>query len=70
MKASIEIFRLDKGLVLEGLVLCRPAGGVTFADALVWAVARSEANAAVYSLEERFSDEGIRVLRSIGGGSS
>ena len=44
-KANIDTFRLDKDLVLEALLLCRPLGRVSFADALVWAVARSEADA-------------------------
>ena len=69
-KANIDTFRLDKDRVLEALLLCRPSGGVSFADALVWAAARSEANAAVYSLDGRFPEDGIRVLRAAGGGSS
>ena len=58
-----------KDLVLEALLLCRPSGRVSLADALVWAAARSQANASVYSPDGRFPDEGVRVLRSIGGGS-
>lgn len=69
-KANIDTFRLDKDLVLEALLLCRPSGRVSFADALVWAAARSQADAAVYSLDGRFPDEGITVLRSPGRGSS
>ncbi|MYE54568.1 MAG: type II toxin-antitoxin system VapC family toxin [Chloroflexi bacterium] len=68
-KANIDAFRPDKDLVLEAL-LCRSSGRVSFADALVWAAARSEANAVVYSLDGRFPDEGITVLRSAVGGSS
>ena len=68
-KANIDTFRLDIDLVLEALVIWRPWGGVSFADAMVWAAARSEASAAVYSLDERFPDDGIRVLGSAGGGS-
>lgn len=56
--------------MLKALLLCGPSGGVSFADALVWAAARSEADAAVYSLDERFPDDGIRVLWSAGGGSA
>ena len=66
-KANIDTFRLDKDLVLEALLLCRPSGRVSFADALVWAAARSEAGAGVYSLDERFPDAGITVLRSARG---
>lgn len=68
-KANIDTFRLDRDLVLEALLLCRPSGRVSFADALVWAAARSQADAAVYSLDARFPDDGITVLRSAGGGS-
>ena len=66
-KANIDIFRLDEDKAQEGLVLCRRSGRVSFADALVWAAARSPTDASVYSLDERFPDEGITVLRSVGG---
>lgn len=66
-KANINVFRLDKALVLEALLLCRPSGRVSFADAMLWAAARSVPDAAVYSLDERFPDDGIRVLRSASG---
>lgn len=65
-KANIDTFRLDKDVVLEALLLCRPSGRVSFADALVWAAARSEAGTRVYSFDERFPDDGITVLRSAG----
>ena len=66
-KANIDAFRLDKHLVIEALRLCRPSGRVSFGDALVWAAARSEADSIVYSLDQRFPDEGITVLRSARG---
>ena len=66
-KANIETFRLDTHLVIEALRLCRPSGRVSFGDALVWAAARSEAGSTVYSLDQRFPDEGITVLRSARG---
>ena len=66
-KANIDTFRLDKHLVIEALRLCRPSGRVSFGDALVWAAARSEADSIVYSLDQRFPDEGITVLRSARG---
>ena len=51
-------------------MLCRPSGRVSFADALVWAAARSQTDASVYSLDERFPDEGSRaVMRSVLRGS-
>ncbi len=66
-KANIDTFRLDTHLVIEALLLCRPSGRVSFGDALVWAAARSEPDPIVYSLDQRFPDEGITVLRSARG---
>ncbi len=63
-KANIGTFRLQKELVLSALMLCRPSGRVSFADALLWAAARSQPGAAVYSLDQRFPSEGITVLHS------
>src|SRR5713101_2917738 len=63
-KANIETFRLEKDLVIAALLLCRPSGRVSFADAMVWAGARSQTGAAVYSLDERFPEGDITVLRS------
>ena len=63
-------FRLDKDLVLQALLFCRLSGRVSFADALVWAAARSQAGAAVYSFDARFPDEGITVLREARSDSS
>ena len=65
-KANIDTFRLDKDLVLEALLLCRPSGRVSLADALVWAAARTQADVAVYSLGERLPEDGIRVPRAAG----
>ncbi|MDE0130658.1 MAG: hypothetical protein OXM62_04130 [bacterium] len=67
-KPNIDTLQLEMDLVLEAL-FCRPSGRVWCAEALVWAAGRSQANAAVYSLDEWFPDEGITVLRSAGGGS-
>ena len=63
-KANLHTFRLDKDIVLRALLLCRPSGRVSFADALVWAAARSQPGAAVYSLDQRFPNEAITVLHA------
>ena len=60
-KENITTFRLDKGLVLQALLLCRPSGRVSFADALLWAAARSTDEKLVYSLDERFPTDGVEV---------
>lgn len=62
-KENIEPFGLDKTDVLEALLLCRPSGRVSFADALVWAAAQSTEAKIVYSLDERFPADGVEVRR-------
>jgi predicted nucleic acid-binding protein len=64
-KRNVAPFRLDKGAVLQALVLCRPSGRVSFADAMVWAAARSAAVTSIYSFDERFPSSGVQVRRSL-----
>ena len=63
-KQNVSTFGLDKSLVLHGLLLCRPSGRVSFADAMVWAAARSSKAKTVYSLDERFPGDGLEVRRT------
>ncbi len=62
-KKNIAPFALDKGVVLQALLLCKPSGRVSFADAMVWAVARSSGSDVVYSLDQRFPGDGLEVRR-------
>ena len=62
-KENVSPFGLDKGLVLHGLLLCRPSGRIFFADAMVWAAARSTGSKVVYSLDQRFPADGLEVRR-------
>ena len=62
-KQNIQPFALDKNIVLQALLLCKPSGRVSFADALVWAAAYSTEEKVVYSLDERFPADGIEVRR-------
>jgi predicted nucleic acid-binding protein len=62
-KRNLSVFRLDKGAVIQGLLLCRPSNRVSFADAMVWAAARSAGSEAVYSFDERFPSGGVQVRR-------
>ena len=47
-KANIITYALDKSLVLQGLLMCRPSRRVSFADGLIWATARSAGAVIVY----------------------
>ena len=64
-KHNVTPFGLDKGTVIQGLLLCRPSGRVSFADAMVWAAARSAGDrTTVYSFDDRFPTDGVEVRRS------
>ena len=60
-KDNIETYGMDKGLVLQGLLMCRPSGRVSFGDALIWAEARSGGGDTVYAFDQRFPSDGIEV---------
>lgn len=62
-KRNVALFALDKGTAIEGLLLCRPSGRVSFADAMIWAAARSCGIRAVYSFDQRFPSSDIEVHR-------
>jgi predicted nucleic-acid-binding protein len=64
-KQNIQPFALDKNVLLQGLLLCRPSGRVSFADAMIWAAAQMMEEKVVYSLDERFPGEGVMVRGKI-----
>ncbi len=64
-KANILIYGLDKDLVVQGLMMCRPSGRVSFGDAMVWAAARSAGADVVYTFDRRFPSVGIEVRRGL-----
>lgn len=55
---------LPKDDALEALLLCRPSARVSFADALIWAAARSTDDKVVYSFDGRFPRDGIDLRDS------
>ncbi len=54
----------DKGLVIQALLLCRPSSRVSFADAMVWALATSSGARVVYSFDESFPSDGLEVRQN------
>jgi len=50
-----------KNLVIQGLLLCRPSGRVSFADALIWATIRTADTRVVYTFDARFPADGVEV---------
>lgn len=63
-KRNIFPFALRKETLLQALLLCRPSGRISFADALVWAAAIETDDKIVYSLDARFPRDGVEVRRS------
>lgn len=60
-KANVSVYGMDKNFVLQGLRMCRPSGRVSFADAMVWAAARSAGSEVVFTFDRRFPSDGIEV---------
>ena len=60
---NIGVLGLEKALVQQALLLSRPSGRVSIADALIWAAVRQARINEVYSFDERFPDDGLTVLR-------
>ena len=66
-KQNIIGYGISKGLLIQALLMCRPSGRVSVADALIWAAARSSGSGVVYSFDQRFPDEGLEVRSSAAG---
>lgn len=62
-KGNIHIHNLDRDVVVEALLLCRPSNRVNFGDAMIWAAIRCAQPAHLYSFDERFPPDSIEVRR-------
>jgi len=60
-KQNIVCHELDKGTAMRALLMCRPSGRISVADAMIWASARTSGQNVVYSFDQRFPSEGIEV---------
>ena len=65
-KPNLETYPLDKDLAIEALLLCRPSGRFSIADALLWATARMRGEP-VRTFDRRFPGDGIELLTPAGG---
>ena len=66
-KQNIIVYGISKDLLIQALLMCRPSGRVSVADALIWAAARSSGSRLRYSFDQWFPDEGLEVLSSATG---
>jgi predicted nucleic-acid-binding protein len=60
-RENIVIHHLDREVVIQALLHCRPSGRVSFGDALIWAALRCDPPARLYSFDERFPTDGIEL---------
>lgn len=61
-RANVQVHGLDKSLVIDALLLCRPSGRVSVQDALLWAIARSSGeDSRIYTFDERFPGQDIEI---------
>lgn len=58
-RQNVSVVELPKGDAIEALMLCRPSGRVSFADALMWATARSMPERRVVTFDQRFPETDI-----------
>lgn len=61
-RENIETHEVATELVVQALGMCSPSGRVSFADAMLWATAKSAAPATVWTFDQHFPLEGITVL--------
>lgn len=60
-KPNISLHDISEPVAVAALELCRPSNRVSFADALIWAAARSTPGkrATIHSFDQRFPKTGI-----------
>jgi predicted nucleic-acid-binding protein len=58
-RQNVRLLGLDKTLAASALLLCRPSGRVSFADALINADVRSHGITALYTFDQQFPAEGL-----------
>lgn len=59
---NVQVIDLEKEMVVEALLHCRPSGRVSFADAMIWAAARSsDETRTIYTFDRRFPSEGVEL---------
>ena len=61
-KKNLRLLDLPKEEAILALLLARPSKRVSFADALLWALARSHGATRLYTFDARFPAEGLEVV--------
>jgi predicted nucleic-acid-binding protein len=60
-RGNVETLDVASDFAIEGLLMCRPSNRVSFADALIWAAARSRPTGPLVTFDRRFPRDGLDV---------
>lgn len=60
-KENISVLGIYESIAVQALLMCRPSGRVSIADAMIWASARSNKIETIYSFDQRFPNDGVEV---------
>ena len=64
-KSNVRALGIEKTLAIQALMLCRPSGRISFADALTWAHARASGFETIYTFDARFPSEGVELRSAV-----
>ncbi|WP_456409589.1 PIN domain-containing protein, partial [Oceanithermus sp.] len=62
-KEKLQLLDLPKEEAILALLLARPSGRVSYADALLWAAAKNHGAERLYTFDERFPADGLEVVQ-------
>ncbi len=62
-KKNLRLLDLPKEEAILALLLARPSGRVSYADALLWAAAKNHGAERLYTFDERFHADGLEVVQ-------
>lgn len=60
-RRNVRLVNLPKPIALQALALCRPSRRVSFADALLWAQARTLGVSRVLTFDRKFPSDGLEL---------
>lgn len=64
-RENVRVAGIDKALAVEALHLCRGSGRVKFADALLWAEARTSGETVIFTFDRRFPTAGVTISATL-----
>lgn len=60
-RRNVRLVNLPKPIAFQALALCRPSRRVSFADALLWAQARTLGVSRIFTFDRKFPSDGLEL---------